>query len=242
MKSFLVYLKFVVFIILTIPQNIKVNYLKKQGKSEEAEKIIKDTLIKWARYTVKQSGITLNTYGQENLPAENCLFVANHQGLLDFPVLICSINRSVGFIAKKELLKIKIISFWMKQLNCIFMDRSNIRESIKSINEGVENLKNGYNMGIFPEGTRSRSEKIGEFKKGSMKLALKSNSIIVPIAINGTYKVLEANSGRIKPAEVNVIICKPINTKELTKEQQQDLSNIIRNTIVESIEKSKISL
>jgi 1-acyl-sn-glycerol-3-phosphate acyltransferase len=123
----------------------------------------------------------------------------------------------------------------MKEIHCVFIDRSNIRESVKSINEGVENLKNGYNMCIFPEGTRSKGDQVGEFKKGSMKLALKSNSLVVPVAINGTYKVLEANGWKIKPADVSVKILKPIDTQSISKEEKKDLSNIIRNSIIKNM-------
>lgn len=235
MKSFFLYLKFVLFIIIFMPKKIRIDRLRKSGRTEEAEKLSQYYLLKWANFTVREAGIKLHVDGIENLPQESCLFVANHQGLLDIPVLLTAVNRPSGFIAKKELLKVKIISGWMKEIHCVFIDRSNIRESVKSINEGIENLKNGHNMCIFPEGTRSQGEHVGEFKKGSMKLALKSNSLVVPIAINGTYKVLEANGWKIKPAEVNVKILKPINTQTISREEKHDLSNIIRNSIIENM-------
>ncbi len=62
-------------------------------------------------------------------------------------------------------------------MKCVFMDRQNVRAAVKTINEGVENLKNGYSMLIFPEGTRSRGENLGEFKKGSMKLGIKQGCL-----------------------------------------------------------------
>lgn len=140
----------------------------------------------------------------------------------------------MGFIAKKELEKIKAISGWMKEIHCVFMDRSNVRESIKAINEGVENLKNGHSMVIFPEGTRSKGPSLGEFKKGSMKLAIKAEVPIVPIAIDGTYKAREGNKGnKITSADVKITIAKPINVKELTKEEKSNLSENIRNILNE---------
>jgi 1-acyl-sn-glycerol-3-phosphate acyltransferase len=238
MKSIFLYLKFIMFLIFIIPKKVKLNNLKKQGRLQEAEEIAKDVLLDWASFTVKHSGITLNVKGRENIPDRNCLFVSNHQGLLDIPVIVSVINRQVGFVAKKELIKFKLISSWMKDIHSVFIDRDNVRDSIKTINEAVENLKSGYNMAIFPEGTRSRGPEVGEFKKGSMKLATKSQALVVPIAIDGTYKVLEANKWKVIPAKIDVIISKPIDVTSLTKEQQQDLSrmveNIIKNSLIEN--------
>ncbi len=92
-------------------------------------------------------------------------------------------------------------------------------------------------MLIFPEGTRSRGENLGEFKKGSMKLGIKAGVPIVPIAINGTYKVREANNGKIKAADVDLIVCPPIYPKELSKEEQNNLSETIKEVIQKELEK-----
>ncbi|EKN42049.1 1-acyl-sn-glycerol-3-phosphate acyltransferase, partial [Clostridium botulinum CFSAN001627] len=128
---------------------------------------------------------------------------------------------------------------WMKEMKCVFMDRQNVRAAVKTINEGVENLKNGYSMLIFPEGTRSRGENLGEFKKGSMKLGIKAGVPIVPIAINGTYNVLEANGRKIKAADVDLIICPPIYPNELSKEEQNNLSETIKDIIQKELEKAR---
>jgi 1-acyl-sn-glycerol-3-phosphate acyltransferase len=89
---------------------------------------------------------------------------------------------------------------------------------------------------IFPEGTRSKGNNIGEFKQGSLKLALKSGVPIVPIAINGSYKLREGNEkSRIKSAEVKVTICEPIYTNNLSKEEQTNLAETVRKVIANNI-------
>ena len=115
----------------------------------------------------------------------------------------------------------------MKQIKCVFIDRKSIRESMKSINEAAE---------IFPEGTRSKGPKIGEFKKGSLKLALKAQVPIVPIAIDGSYKLREGNKySMIKSAKVKVTICKPIYTEKLSKEELSNISNTVKQEILKHI-------
>lgn len=232
MKNFLLYFEYAFYMLGSLLRKGKVESIRKKKGDKAAEEYINENLLGWAKFFVDKAGIKINIKGIENLPEESCLYVANHQSLFDIPVLLTAIKKPMGFVAKKELEKFKVISGWMREIHCVFMDRSNIRESVKSINEGVENLKNGYSMVIFPEGTRSKDGKLGEFKKGSMKLGIKGEVPIVPVTIDGTYKIREGNEKKqIKPGEVNVVIHKPINTKELTKEEQTNLAGIIKETI-----------
>ena len=237
MKSFILYLGFAFYMLLSLLRIIKLKYLKKRGNKEEIDQYINKSVVGWANFIVKTIGIKINKKGLENVPKGACLFVGNHQGLLDVPVIVSSLDRYVGFVAKKEMLKLRILTYWMKEMKCVFMDRQNIRAAVKTINEGVQNLKNGYSMLIFPEGTRSRGEKLGDFKKGSMKLGVKAGVPIVPIVIDGTYKIREANGGKIKAAEVDLIICPPIYPKELSKEEQNNLSETIKDIIQKELEK-----
>ncbi|APC81095.1 lysophospholipid acyltransferase family protein [Clostridium botulinum] len=239
MKSFIFYLGFGFYMLLSLLRIIKLKYLKRKGNKEEIDRYINKSVLGWANFIVNGIGIKVNKKGLENVPDGPCLFVGNHQGLLDVPVIVSSLDRYVGFVAKKEMLKLKILTYWMKEMKCVFMDRQNVRAAVKTINEGVENLKNGYSMLIFPEGTRSKGENLGEFKKGSMKLGIKAGVPIVPIAINGTYNVLEANGRKIKAADVDLIICPPIYPNELSKEEQNNLSQTIKDIIQKELEKAR---
>jgi 1-acyl-sn-glycerol-3-phosphate acyltransferases len=214
---------------------LKLFVLRKVADSKKVEAYVRKTVKKWADYSAWSIGTEVEIIGKENLPEGNCLFVGNHQGYLDIPLILSQIDKNIGFVAKKELINIPILSSWMKEIHCVFMDRENPREAIKSINEGVDFLKSGYSMVIFPEGTRSKSDKVGEFKKGSLKLGVKAEVPIVPITIQGTYKAFE-DKNRIKPVKVKLHIDKPIYGKELSKEEQNNLSEIIRNKIVNNLD------
>lgn len=117
----------------------------------------------------------------------------------------------------------------MKEFDCVFIDRENTREGLKSILQGVENLKRGRSMLIFPEGTRSKSHKINEFKKGSMKLATKAKVPIVPITVDGAFKGLEEHSPQDLVAKI--IFHPAINVEDLTKEEENNLAQICENII-----------
>lgn len=236
MRTVYFYASFGLFMIYVFFIKLKLDYISKNKSAEEAQAYMDKWLIIWANFCLNRVGIRMTVNGKENLPEGTCVFIANHQGYFDIPALIAAVDRPVGYIAKKEILKHKYISYWMKKIHCVFIDRDNVKESVKAINQGVEYLKSGFNMAIFPEGTRSKGGPVGEFKKGSMKLATKSGVNIVPVAINGTYKAREANRfNAIKPADITVTICKPIVLSELAREEQSNLAEIVRSAIVENM-------
>ena len=236
LKTILFYFVFSLYMVCSLFKKLKLDRIRKNGSEKEAENYIYICTKKWSNFILKLINAPIKVKGTENIPQVPCLFVSNHQGFLDIPIILSSLDRTVGFIAKKELTKFKLVSYWMKQINCIFINRNDIRESIKSINMGSELLNNGHSMVIFPEGTRSKGPRIGEFKKGSLKLALKSKVPIVPIAIDGSYKLREGNvHSMIKSAAVNITICKPIYTDSLSREERESLSDNIKSEISKHI-------
>ena len=231
-RTILWFIYFWLYLIAIQPALIKVNRLEELGETAEHDRLTNQTAKKWAHALVKLAGVTVEIRGEENIPTEgSVLFVSNHQGNFDIPILLGYIDKPKAFIAKIELLKLPLIRTWMTHLKCVFMDRSDIRQSLKVINQAASHLKEGYSMVIFPEGTRSKSESLGEFKPGSLKLALKAGVPIVPIAIRGSYKIMEQNGFKIKPAHVEITILEPIATAGLTKEQASELPERVREII-----------
>ena len=210
---------------------IKIRFLdKKEDKSEKEAYIYKVT--SWARFILKIAGAKVTVKGEENIPKDDTvLFVSNHQSNFDIPLLMAYINVPKGFIGKKELESWPFIGTWMKYIHCVFMDRDNLRKSAEAIVDGIKLLRSGYSMVIFPEGTRSKGKPVDEFKAGSFKLATKSKRAIVPVTINGTYKLLEANHNRIKSAEIELIIHKPIDVTTLSKEETDKLHDTVQSIV-----------
>lgn len=226
------YLTFVISLILTIPSALKAKYLDKKGLTEKRDSYAHLVTSKWARLQLKVSGAKVNVHGIENIPNDiPVLFVSNHQGNFDINLFMSFIDKPKGYISKIEIKKIPIISTWMKYIHCVFMDRSSLKKSAAAIIEGVNTLKSGYSLVIFPEGTRSKGNSMGEFKAGSFKLATKSKVPIIPVTINGSYKLMEANNNRIKPAEVDLYIHPMIETCNLTKEEEKQLHIKVANII-----------
>ena len=211
-------------------------------KNNEMEKFYKYSFYQtsnWAMNRIKDSGATINVYGKENIPTDrNVVFISNHQGDFDIAIFMALIPKEKGFVAKIELNKIPILRTWMRYLGCVFMDRKDLKQSLKTINQAISFIKKGHSMVIFPEGTRSKSDTMGEFKAGSFKLATKTNVPIVPVTIDGSYKLKEKNNGRIKPDIVNVYIHKPVYVENMSNEDKENLPKMVKDIIAEKLPKN----
>jgi 1-acyl-sn-glycerol-3-phosphate acyltransferase len=231
-RTIFFYTCLIVSFIVTSFLRINVKLLTNKGDLKKTDHYIQKVAYKWAKFVMNASGAKINVIGVDNLPKDQTvLFVSNHQSNFDIPLLLSAIDMPKGFIGKKELENWPFISTWMKYMNCIFMDRDNLRKSAQSIVEGINLLKSGYSMVIFPEGTRSKGQPVGEFKGGSFKLATKSKCPILPITINGTYKLLESNNNMIKGANVELVIHPPIDVTKLSKEELENLPETVHSII-----------
>jgi 1-acyl-sn-glycerol-3-phosphate acyltransferase len=220
-----------------MPALKRVRELYRKGNLKERDALVDQKVKEWSRSLVRLSGTKVTVNGEENIPTDTAvLFVSNHQGNFDVPLLLGFIQKPKAFISKMEVKRMPFIGTWMEQLNCLFMDRKNVRQSVKAINEGAELLQQGTSLVIFPEGTRSKSDTIAEFKAGSFKLATKSGVPIIPITISGSYKIMEQQRFWIKPADVHIEVHPPIfpvqqEAKELAKTTELIIKEGIRKAV-----------
>ncbi|MBZ9688731.1 1-acyl-sn-glycerol-3-phosphate acyltransferase [Clostridium estertheticum] len=229
MIKLLWYLYFSIYLCISSLNLIKIKYIQKKSP-KESEILAFRAAQKISKYVLRVTKTSVKVSGTENIPVENCVFIANHQAIFDGFALLAYIDKPFGFVAKKEIKKIPLVSSWLKSIGSIYINRQSPRESIKTIQEGVEKINQGYSMLIFPEGTRSLKSKMNSFKKGSMKLATKSRACIVPITIDGSYNVLEVGR-KVMGNKINMVIHKPIYLYGLSKEQEQGLAEYVQNII-----------
>lgn len=125
---------------------------------------------------------------KNNIPKDGPIILAgNHKSNFDCAFLVCSTNRVVHFLAKKELLETKI-KWFFKGMGIIPVDRKN--KNPKALEDAIKNLKENNVVGIFPEGTRNKSKDvILPFKYGAVKMASETNCYIVPFSITGKYRI-----------------------------------------------------
>lgn len=233
-RTIISYIYFGIYIIVSLPGLLYLKILNSLDQTEKFDAFTYRIARHWARSMVWLAGGKIKVSGSENIPEGSVLFVGNHQGYFDIPIYLGFIDKPKGFVSKIEMLKLPIFRTWMRNLKCVFMDRNDIRQSVQVINEAAELLRVGYSITIFPEGTRSKGDNLGEFKAGSIKAAIKAGVPIVPVAIDGSYKLLEQHK-HLHPAIIGLHICSPILTTELTKDEFKALPVRIRRIIESKI-------
>ncbi len=225
-------IKFIFKMIHIALKRITYSLNKNKFSEKEKENYLYNLENDWANATIRYSGLKVEAIGIENLIEDTCLYISNHQSMLDIPLIMSNLNSAVGAIGKIELKKVPVVSFWMEELGSVYMDRENGREGLKAILMAVDKLKGGRSMLLFPEGTRSKDGHLNEFKKGSLKLAVKANVPVMPITVDGTYKGLEGKPGDMK---AKIIFHKPIYMEGLSKEEKNNLSYTCMEIIEEPI-------
>lgn len=203
---------------------------------KEREQILNSTTT-WGLGIMKKYKIALNVTGLENVPDGPVLFISNHQGYADIPVYCAVITmKQIGFVAKTSLGEIPVFGEWIRDIRSVFIERDDARSSLKSMEEGAELLSKGFSLVIYPEGTRSRGPIMGEFRKGSLRLGIKAGVPIVPVTLNGTYRVYEEKGYPVPGAEVDFHIHPAIETKGLSKAEANVLPEKIEEIIKTKLE------
>ena len=173
------------------------------------------------------------------------LYVGNHRSMFDIVLNYARCPGLTGFVAKKELEKVPLLSTWMRYLYCLFLDRDNIKEGLKTILTAIDHVKNGISIMIFPEGTRNKNESELEllpFHEGSFKIATKGGCPIIPVAISNSSALFEDHFPKIKPVPVIIEYGAPIYPKELSREEQKFLGRHVQEQIHGMLEKNSAAI
>ncbi|MBQ9961045.1 MAG: 1-acyl-sn-glycerol-3-phosphate acyltransferase [Firmicutes bacterium] len=214
----------------------KIDSLRARGDREGERKAIYDAVQKWTAQIVEHFETDVRIINPENLPTEGpVVYVANHQSYADILVFLHITKHQVGFIAKDSLKKIPVFSQWTAAIRSLFITRGNARESLHTINEGAELLKQGFSLIIFPEGTRSHSSKMAPFKPGALKLATKAKVPVVPVTINNSYKMFEEPGYVKKGVTIEFTIHEPIDTAGLDRKELANLGETVEDIIKKAV-------
>lgn len=197
-----------------------------------------------AQKSLSTVNINLNILGKERIPKEPVLFVINHSSMLDSFILFASVDRPIGCIVADEPIwrEMPIVSKWANLINCIYLNRKDNREALRSITLASESISNGHSMAIFPEGdltwVKDPSSLVSEFKGGALKIAYKAKCPIVPLVIKNSRDTYEGYQpiGKIKSINVEVEFLNPVYDHiENPRLKSTILSEDIRNNMIEKI-------
>ncbi|MCM1191404.1 MAG: 1-acyl-sn-glycerol-3-phosphate acyltransferase [Butyrivibrio sp.] len=233
-RFIVIVLYLVLYLILSLPVLFVEWIIGKFNPRLKAESSM--ALVSWGfRCITALAGTKVIVRGRENIPTDTAvLYAGNHRSFFDI-VLTCTLfPRVTGYVAKLEMKKAPILSLWMKNIHCLFLDRKNIREGLKTILAGVEEVKNGYSLCIFPEGTRNKvNDTFLPFKEGSFKIAEKGGVPIVPLTLVNTAQVFEEHLPKVKKAAVVIDFGEAVYPEQLEKDVRKNLGNHVLSLIRE---------
>jgi 1-acyl-sn-glycerol-3-phosphate acyltransferase len=194
---------------------------------------------RWSRDNLWLSRAHVEIEGLENIDYKQpIIFIANHSGLHDILSLAAYLPIQFRWVAKKSLFRVPFMGWHMRRSGYIAIDRENPREAAKSIMKAANEIRNGVSAIAFPEGTRSHTGSLGKFHSGAFALALRTGVPLVPITLEGSYRVIMPKTLRVNPGVViRIKIDKPINLSSYTRGEKrrlmEDVSGIMSRNLEE---------
>ena len=239
MRTILDLVFLVVFLIVSLPIQGILWIIRKFNRN--AADMASLHIVNWAFKVIAFfAGVKPKVDGLENIPSDQpVLYVGNHLGFFDVILTYPLMKRRTGYISKKEFEKIPSLSTWMKRLYCLFLDRENPKEGLKTILTAIDYIKSGISIFVFPEGTRSRDGELHEFKAGAFKMATKTNCPIVPVAITGTNAVFEDHFPWIKKHPVQITFGEPIILDALEAEDKKHIAEYTHKIIADMLKEQR---
>ncbi len=237
-------IRFFLFLYEKICRNERAKYKKD---------LISLRIVQWAfKVILRVAGLKLDVRGEENVPKKGpVLYVGNHRSDFDIVISYARTPDLCGYVAKKEIEKVPLLRAWMRDLYCLFLNREDPREGMKTILEAIDRVKRGISIAIYPEGTRydkgvqsleNHSEPLLPFHEGSLKIATKTGCPIIPMVILGSEALFENQKPRVRPAKVILIYGEPILVGELSPEEKKRLGARLRKQMIETYESAAAEL
>ncbi len=230
-RLFLVILTLILFFIITLPIFLVLLLLGRFNRKLRTK--IAQPLVNFGfRCVLLSAGTKVSVKGLENIPRDKAvLFAGNHRSFADIPIIYTTVPVLTGIIAKKEIQKVPFLSWWMKLVNCFFLDRDNMKEGMKTILSAIDDIKHGYSVFVMPEGTRNHNKELLPFKEGSFKIADKTGCPIVPVAIWKSDEIFEMHIPKVRRTKVTITYGAPILPSQLEKEDQKHLGTYVQNVL-----------
>lgn len=169
----------------------------------------------WSRMVCWLAGVKVEVRGRENIsPSTSYIFVCNHQGAFDIWAIYGYLNHNFKWMMKKSLEKIAFVGYACRRSGHVFVDSNSLQSIKQTIEEARHRLKDGMSLVIFPEGTRTKTGSLGDFKRGAFLLAGEFRLPVVPLSIKGAFDIMPKDSYFPRPGKIVLTIHQPINPGE----------------------------
>jgi 1-acyl-sn-glycerol-3-phosphate acyltransferase len=186
----------------------------------------------WGWLALKFNGVKVQVTGLEHIdPKKPSIYMCNHQGSFDIFALLAYIPGQFRWLAKAELFRIPILGWGMSGAGYISLDRSERKNTYRSMEIAARKIRERASVVIFPEGARSIDGVLQPFMNGGFTLAIKGEIPIVPITIDGTWAIMPMTTKRVKKGTIRIVIDRAIETKGLTMQDRRRLMQEVRMKI-----------
>ncbi len=242
-RFILTFLFVVIFLIISLPIQFVLWIIGKSKPTVKSKASL--AIVSWAfRVIALIAGVKQTVIGEENVPKDRpVLYISNHRSYYDVILTYYRVPTETGYIAKDAMAHIPAFSRWMRNMHCLFLDRSDIKKGLMTIKDAIKLIENGISVHVCPEGTRNKTdEPLQPFHDGTFKIAERTGCTVIPITVNNTEAIYEKQRPRIRPAHVIIEFGKPIETKDMTREERRKLSAMTYDVILETYKKNQALL
>lgn len=221
--------KIIIVAVATLFALIWISFFNLFGRAETAYRGV----IWWSRTLYYLARIDIRAEGLANVPDGSYLIMSNHSSHLDGPGLLVTLPHPIYFVIKKELARVPVWGTAAKQAGFIIIDRSNSTQAKETLARAQSIIHAGRHVLFFPEGTRARDHHLHRFKKGGFHMAVGAQVPILPVAVNGSRKLLPKGAHLPKSGTVHIVVGQPISTEGLTRADIPGLAEKTRAAIAE---------
>ncbi len=242
MRTIPVFLYTIIMLILSLPF-LLIAFIVRLFHKKYAQLIATQVMRYGFKALLLVAGAKKIVIGREYIPRDRAVFyAANHRSFYDILIAYSEAPTQTLFVAKKELKKMVIVAQWMILLQCLFIDRGDMKQQMKVILEATKRAQEGYSVYIAPEGKRNPTDELLPFKEGSFRIARKAECPIIPVCIAGTDELFEKALPWLHGGKVLIEFGKPIDIKQLEPEQQKHIGAYVQSIIADMYQKNKYLL
>ena len=188
----------------------------------------------WSRDILRAAGTPVIAEGLEHIPRDQpVMYASNHSSMFDIWALLATLPGSVRFVAKRELFRIPLLGRAMLAVGHVPIDRAARKKAFEAYDEAARTIQRGTSsIGVFPEGTRSRTGALLPFKNAPFGLAIAAHVPIVPVYVHHTFEILPKGAWRLRPRPIQLLVAPPISTTGLCPEDRERLRDEVRAAMV----------
>lgn len=194
----------------------------------------------WARVILATGRVRVRVRGRENLESgRHYVFVANHASYMDIPILLGHLPVGIRFMAKASLFHVPFVGWYLRRTGHLPVRGGSVHANARRLLQAVRYLRRGQSIVVFPEGGRSLTGELGEFRRGIFLASLRAGAPVVPVTLAGSRRILPRYGWHVRPGQVEMVLDPPIEAGAMQKGQVEELMALVRHRIEKNLREAR---